>query len=233
MPPAKRRPRSDLEEIAPNRFIMHNARVQTLLKTEGEINGRLFTLTTWRRDGLIARLRARTFVVDTLADQIEALPLPPEPLETGEARWRALGSPTERFSLFDAQQLRWQPLEAEERNGVTGIVMQSGDVLRRRKGRGPASFYLAVSEHNGLALRPLNETQALLEGYAQASEHRLTLAAQRQGEQIRLPDVELPAPYRALLRRIASAKGDALVVDQQGWAFAQELFARLGVRIEL
>ena len=49
-------PPFDLEEIAPNRFLVHNVRATGLLKGEGSIDGRLFELTTWRREGLLGRL---------------------------------------------------------------------------------------------------------------------------------------------------------------------------------
>jgi len=52
-----KQPRSsavDLEEIAPNRFLVHTPRINALIKGEGTIEGRLFELTGWRRDGLIA-----------------------------------------------------------------------------------------------------------------------------------------------------------------------------------
>ncbi len=201
-----------------------------LLKGEGNIAGRLFTLTTWRREGLLARLRARSFVVQTLAGRIERLPALPEPPAIGEARWRPLGIPAERFSVFGTASLRWEPIADEERAGMRGVMVHGGTVLRRRKGRGPASFYLAVAEPNSVGLRALNETRALLIGYAQAAEHSTVLVAQPENDHFRLPDVELPPPHRTILERIAIA-GDTHMVAPQGWPLAQELFAHLGVRL--
>src|SRR5258705_8288105 len=84
----QRRPGIDLEEIAPNRFMIHTQRTQALLSDEGTITGRLFELTTWRREGLLARLRERGFRVRTLADMTAALPAPPPPPPIGGAGWR-------------------------------------------------------------------------------------------------------------------------------------------------
>jgi len=221
----------DLEEIAPNQFLIHTARIKILLKDEGDISGRLFILTTWRRDGLLARLRSRGFVVLTLADRVERLPALPEPPVIGEAQWRPLAHSAERFSMFGTESLRWEPIAAEERDGARGVMLRGGWVLRRRKGRGPPTFYLAVAEPASVGLRALDETMALLTGYAQAAARGTLLVAQRENDHFRLPDVELPPPHRALLQRIAASDG-MFVVDQQGWPLAQELFARLGVRLQ-
>ena len=220
----------DLEEIAPNQFLIHTGRIKIFLKDEGTIVGRLFTLTTWRRDGLLARLRARGFTVQTLANRVEQLPALPDPPAIGEACWRPLAHPAERFSVFGAESLRWEPVADEERDGARGVMLRSGTVLRRRKGRGPAAFYLAVAEPSSVGLRARDETTALLTGYAQAAAHGALLVAQRENDHFRLPDVELPPPHRALLQRIATSD-DTFLVDQQGWPLAQELFARLGVRL--
>src|SRR5262245_33377616 len=118
-----RRPPADLEEIAPNRFLVHNARANALLKSEGTIAGRLFELTTWRRDGLIARLRDRGFEVRTLADRLESLPSPPAPPPLGGPGWRPLASAIEHFSHFDLRRLRWHPLAPEARDGTSGVTI--------------------------------------------------------------------------------------------------------------
>lgn len=56
----------DIDEIAPGRFMVRDPRANTLLKREGDLEGRLFTLRSWRREGLLARLRERGFRVRTL-----------------------------------------------------------------------------------------------------------------------------------------------------------------------
>lgn len=221
---------NDLEEIAPNQFIVNTPQVQTWLKGEGTIQGRLFTLTTWRRDGLIGRLRNRGFRVLTLADQIEALPAPPAPPALGEPRWRPLTHAAERYSRFDPQQLGWQPVDSEEHGSQRGVWLRPGWVLRRRKGRGPAAFYLATPEGVGVGLRALDETAALLTGYAQAHAHGTTLRGYLIDQHARLSLVELPPSHRALLRRFAQ-QHDGWVTDRAGWALMQALFAQLGVRL--
>jgi hypothetical protein len=231
----QRRPALDLEEIAPNRFMIHNQHTQALLSGEGTIAGRLFELTTWRRAGLLARLRERGFRVQTLADIVAALPAPPPPPPIGGAGWRPLASPIEQLSHFDLRNLRWRPLVPEQRAGVRGVMVCAGWALRRRKGRASAAYALALAERSGgIGLRPLDETQAILTGYAQATalDDRPLLAV-RRGSQILLPDVDVPPAHRALLRRVAAAGDEGLLVDEQGWDLAQAVFARLGVRLTI
>ncbi|HEU4324947.1 MAG TPA: hypothetical protein VFS21_17535 [Roseiflexaceae bacterium] len=230
----QREPDYDLDEIAPNRFVVNDSRLPGLLKGEGNFDGRFFELTTWRRDGLLARLRQRSFAVRTLADQIDDLPAPPHPPALREPCWRPLASPIERFSLFDPATLRWAPVPTQEREGAQVVVVQPGLPLRRRKGRGAPAFYQGQAERGGtLGLAPLTETEALLLGYALASERSPSrLAAPPDGDAWRLPEVELPPPYRSLLRRFATEHNGDLRVDRAGLALAQELFARLGVRLE-
>ncbi|HEY3231135.1 MAG TPA: hypothetical protein VGJ87_18045 [Roseiflexaceae bacterium] len=223
----------DLEEIAPNRFLVHNQRAWRPLKGEGTIDGRLFELTTWRREGLLARLRERGFRVRTLADLVAALPSPPPAPPIGNLGWRPLTSPIEQISHFDLRNLRWHPLTPERRGDLSGVSVYAGWVLRRRKGRGASSYYLALNERGGgIALKPLDETDAVLAGYAQAvAFDARPLLAEWHGDQVLLPDVELPPPYRTLLRRTATESDEGLLVDERAWPLAQELFERLGVHL--
>jgi hypothetical protein len=223
----------DLEEIAPNRFLVHTPRINALIKGEGDITGRLFELTSWRREGMIARLRERGFGVRTLDERLAKLPGPPPAPPIGGPGWRPLSSPIEQISHFDLRALRWHPLAAETRDGVAGVTLYDGWVLRRRKGRAGSSFYLAFKERSGgIALRPLTETEAILSGYAQALEHDpRPLMVERRGDDILLPDIELPPPYRELLGSIVRASADGPLVDGRGWPLARELFERLGVRL--
>ncbi len=225
----------DLDEIAPNRFLLHNPRVGALLKGEGVVNGRSFELTTWRREGLLARLRERGFSVRTIADRLEALPALPPPPPIGGPGWRLLAGAIEHFSHFDLRRLRWHPLAAETRDGAAGVTIYDGWVLRRRKGRGASSYYLAFKERGGgIGLRPLDETEAILAGYAQALElDDRPLLAERRGDDLLLPDVELPPPYRAALALFAKEGEEGPLVDRRGWPLAQELFGRLGVRLTI
>lgn len=231
----QRRAAIDLEEIAPNRFHMYELRAAALLKGEGELSGRGFTLTSWRRDGLLARLRERGLHVSTLADQIEALPTPPPPPPIAGRGWRALASEIEQFSHFDLRRMRWHPIAPESRDGAPGVTLYGGWALRRRKGRGASSYYLALVERGGgIGLRPLDETTALLTGYAQALalDDRPLLVERRDGHYL-LPNVDLPPSYRALLGRVARPTEAGPEADAEGWPLAQELFLRLGVRLRV
>jgi len=238
MPRSTKQPRRsavDLEEIAPNRFLVHTPRVNALIKSEGNIDGRMFELTGWRRDGLLARLRDHGYSVHTLGDQLEKLPGPPPAPPIVAAGWRPLATAIEQISHFDLRGLRWRALAPETRDGVSGVTVYDGWVLRRRKGRAVSSYYLAFRERGGgIGLRPLSETEALMAGYAQAMEFdpRPLLAA-RRGDAILLPDVELPPPYRKVLATIAKDSADGPLVNARSWPFAQELFAKLGVRLTL
>jgi hypothetical protein len=225
----------DLEEIAPNRFLVHTPRINALIKGEGNIAGRMFELISWRRDGLIARLRERGFEVRTLGDQLDKLPGPPPAPRIVAPGWRPLASTIEQISHFDLRSLRWHPLTPETRDGVNGVTIYDGWVLRRRKGRSASSFFLAFRERGGgIGLRPLSETEAILAGYAQALEFdpRPLLVA-RRGDALLLPDVELPPPYRKLLESISKTGEEGPLVQERGWPLAQELFARLGVRLNI
>jgi hypothetical protein len=231
----QRRAAVSLEEISPGRFLVHDPQAQGLLKGEGMFSGRLFEMTTWRREGLLARLRERGFKVLTLADLVAGLPTPPVPPPIGGPGWRPLSSAIEQISHFDLRNLRWRALEPELHDDIAGVTIYDGWALRRRKGRGAASFYLAARERaGGVGLRPLDETQAVLIGYAQALAHDdRPLLVEWHGDLMLLPDVELPPPYRAVLRRITQEGDVGLLVDQKGWPLAQDVFGRLGVRLTI
>lgn len=226
-----------MDEVAPNYFALNNSHLATLLKSEGLIKGHMFELTSWRREGLLARLRERGFSVRSLADRLEALPLPPAPHPIGGAGWRALATPLEQFSHFDLRRLRWHPILAETHIDAPGVALYDGWVLRRRKGRGAASFYQAHKERGGgIGLLPLGETSALLQGYAQALafDPRPLIGEVRPPEvpdgeaELRLPEIELPRPYRELLELVARRDKDGWLVRRTGWPLARALFERLG-----
>jgi hypothetical protein len=223
----------DLDEIAPGRFLIHNAHINSALKSEGDVRGRLFELTSWRRDGLLARLRERGYKVRTIADRLAALPVPPIAPPIGGAGWRPLSSAIDHISHFDLVGLRWHPLAPQLRDGAPGVAIYDGWVLRRRKGRNPAAYYLAQKERGGgVGLRPLDETSALLTGIAQAIERDpRPLLAERRGEALLLPQIELPPPYREALALFTRPSPDGALVDQVSWPLAQELFERLGIRL--
>lgn len=216
----------DIDEIAPGRFIVRNSRANTLLKREGDLEGQWFTLRSWRREGLLARLRERGFRVRTLEDRIRALPPPLPPYPAGNASWHPLPD-DERWSVFDPQRLDWTPIPEETHNGIVGCVVRQGQVIRRRRGRGVPRYALVTA---GATLRSIDETEALLRGYAQARSPVLT--AQRDGERIILPAQPLPPPYRRLLRSLAvDTIDDCPVITPDVWPLARALYARLGVRL--
>ncbi len=228
-----RRSAVDLEEIAPNRFLVHTPRITAIIKGEGDIEGRMFELTGWRRDGLLARLRERGFLVRTLGDQLDKLPGPPPAPPIIAPGWRPLATAIEQLNHFDLRGLRWRPLTPEMRDGVLGVTIYDGWVLRRRKGRSTSSFYLAFRERGGgIGLRRLSESEAILSGYAQALEFdpRPLLVARRD-DMFLLPDVELPPMYRKVLESMSQASPEGPLVNARGWPMAQELFAKLGVRL--
>jgi hypothetical protein len=246
-PKPSRRAALDLDEIAPNRFLVHNPRAFGLLKGEGKLQGRLFELTTWRREGLLARLRERGIEVRTIADRIAALPGPAHAPAIGQPGWRPLASALERYGYFDPAARGWRPLDPATRDGGLGVLLAEGWVLRRRKGRGPWSHYLAFRERTGsIGLRPLDETEALRTGYAQAvafdprpwpvarrsSEHPAAEGA--PASSLVLPDAELPIPHRDVLVLFARPSPEGPLVDwEHGWPLAQELYAKLGVRLAI
>ena len=218
----------DIEEIAPGRFIVRDPRAKTILKREGDLEGQFFTLRSWRREGLLARLRGRGFRVLTLEDRIRRLPPLPSPLPTGSSFWLPLPD-DERWSVFDPQHLDWIPVPVEMRDGIAGCVIRQGQVIRRRRGRGVPRYALVTE---GATLRTIDETEALIRGYAGATPARLT--ARRDGERIVLPAHPLPPPHRRLLREMAiDTLDDCLVIETKAWALAQEIYAGLGVLIIL
>lgn len=224
--PSKRRPGAacDLEEVRPGLFIVHNPALGPLLRGEGEREGDRFRLTTWRGDGLVARLRARAFAVVTLADQIADLPAPPAVDPPGATLYRALAA-DERLSTFAADPLGWAPVplaaEAPPR-----AVLRQGWVLRRRRGRGAADYYRLV----GANLVPLPEDAAILQGYAQAA-HAGPLSvvlAPAPGGRL-LPDIPLPTTYRLPLGRFATKGRDGWLVPDESLGLVRELLARLRI----
>lgn len=222
---------ADLEEIAPNLFLLHTPRVGWMLKGEGERLGRRFELHTWRRDGLLARIRANGFRVVTLEDRVAALPDLPDAPPLDDVIWRPLIQATERLSYFDSDTLLWQAAPADERNGVAGVLLRIGWVIRRRKGRGVPIYYLSFAAGNGIRLEQTDESGALLHGYAQAAAQRMTVAAEQRAEGLLLPRIEIPHAHQVLLRSQAHHTGEGLIVEERAWPLAQAVFERLGVEL--
>jgi hypothetical protein len=235
--PAAARPPADLEEIAPRRFLVRNKNAYRLLKGEGTFQGMMFELTTWRREGLLARLRENGFVVHTLSDQVQALPGLPPPVPIGEAAPYP-ARPRDAYSYFDPERLAWEPLEAETRGQQTVVLLRAGWVARRRRHRTGGDYYRVLSDHSGtLRLARLSETEALMAGYAQAAARRAhplpirTDRHQQEGHQYYLPLLVLPAPHHALLQKIAEATEQGWKVNHHTLSLACQVYERLGVRL--
>jgi hypothetical protein len=222
---SKRRPGApaDLEELRPNYFVVHNPLVGVVLRGEGERDGDRFILTSWRREGLLARLRARQFKVLTLADQIAALPELPAVAPLGPTITRPLAS-GERISLFAGPD-GWQPAPPAP-DTPDAVLLRHGQLIRRRKGRGPGDYYLVATG----TLQPLAEDKALLVGYARiAHDGRRTLTLTPPAQGLRLPDLPLPAAHRTLLGRLAEPSRDGWHLPPESVELVSALLARLGL----
>jgi hypothetical protein len=243
MPPNKpgrrtrtgKRPSSDLEEIRPHHFLIHNPAVRPIIKSEGEISGNVFNLTSWRRDGMLARLGNAGYVVSTLEDQVAKLPNLSPPAPIGAEALRPLANTIDRYSYFDPLALAWVPLEPRDEGGQKVVALRDGWVVRRRRGRGMASYHRAFVERGGgVGLRPLDELEALLAGYAQASASGgRELLVRREGKEYLLPDVALPRPFEEVLGRFAKQTPAGWRVAERGGPLAQELFAHLGLLLRV
>ena len=218
----------DIEEIGANLFLVRDSRANTLLKREGELSGNRFVLTTWRRDGLIARLRDHGFRVLTIEDRIRTLPRPPEAPVLGAPLPRTGAPRGERLSTFDTSTLSWRKPAGE----AAELMLRPGEPVRRRKGRGPAEFMVVRAEHGGAGLEPLPEGRALLLAYALAAEAAPQLSAgAATAEGALVPPLDLPPDYRDVLERIARATPAGWLVSEASWSLACSLFARLGVEL--
>ncbi len=218
----------DLDEVRPNRFLIHNLKTKAVLRGEGVTVGNIFELTGWRREGLLARLRMRGFTVRTIDDRIATLPPLPVPVPYGDLVMRDLQHPKERYARFDQVEIRWINVKAEE--GARQVQIGAGWVLQRRRGRGHADHYLATQEKpDRIGLLPLSETGAIMMGYAQATadgERTLRLEVVDDGH--RLPsDLLLPPPHREVLKAIGDRVRGTTIISPAGLEQAQRLFETL------
>ena len=192
------------EELTPNIFVVHDIRVTPFLRGEGELVGNRFTLTSWRRDGLFARLRQRGLVVASLDDQIAHLPRLPQPPLIGDAYWYAYHTPHDRWSRYDPMQRVIVPLEPSHQNTQIGVMIPIGSVIRYRQGRGLPSWFGCHSiKGTQLELVPLDEDRALLFGLAQAASIAPPLAWERVDTFAHLVLPSLPRPHMHLINRLA------------------------------
>lgn len=217
----------DLQEIRPNRFLIYNTKAKLYLRGEGVTVGNQFELTTWRREGLLGRLRMHGFKVHTINDRIAALPQLPEAVPVGDESVRGLQHPKERFACFDLATLRWREIEAVTE--AREVMLREGWVLRRRRGRGNPSYYIATLEKPGrIGLKPQTETDALLMGYAQTTARGTrSIVVPAVEDEHRLPGLLLPPPHREVLKAITNRHEESTTIPAQGWEQAQALFGTL------
>ncbi|NJO06289.1 MAG: hypothetical protein HC876_12625 [Chloroflexaceae bacterium] len=250
MPPRKARPNrktapprpsSDFEEIRPQVFFIHNPAVRQIIKGEGTIDGTRFELTSWRREGLLGRLESHGFRVLTLETQIELLPEPPhadevEPPDPAATRGVHSIRRGDRYSFFDAWHYRWAAIAPlpPTADGQTHVHLVPGWVVRRRQGRGNASYYQVGGQPDHITLLPLDATDALLHGYAQAMNlpHRPLSISHIEAGYL-LPPLELPTAYTTLLKRIAEPVQAGWLVDEQALPLARQVYACIGVALTI
>lgn len=233
-----RRPAHDLEEMRPQHFIIHNPAVRQLIKTEGTINGNRFDLTSHRRDGMLARLREQGFHVLTIDSLINTLPDLAPADAPGAFCWYR-GRSKDRYRFFHPTQLTWTAPETVHNSNAADpteqrLLLRTGwIVLRRRSGAVTSYFQVGCDATGSATLTPLDETTALLHGFAQAA---LTppppLKVACTNDQLQLPDIPLPQPHQAILARLGQhTKATGWQVTATYWPFVQRLFAKLGLRL--
>ncbi len=224
----------DLDEIAPNTFIVHNARMHPYLKGEGVRVGHTFELLTERRAGLIARLQSRGFNVRTFASRVKRLPRLPQPIEYGPQLQREI-SPKEQWSVFSEHDLRWHTLKPTQVNGKPHVDLRVGQVVRRRRSRAGGDFFqITLSAEHTPNLLALSADEAILHGYAQAtasSDIEVETAEHAEGYEL-IIDYVLPQAYLDLFQRLGSKTTRGVLIPNQGWGFALLALHRLNLRPE-
>lgn len=233
----QRTPRSkarfDLDEVRPGLFVIGNPDVTQLLRDEGEVTGTFFRITTWRRDGLMARLQQRGFTTRTIEERLEALPRPattPTPL--GALLLRNIAGERGAYSILDADTLRWQELSPQQQGEAQVIALRQELVVRRRRGRGDASYYRVVEVAGQAELQPMIEDKAVMLAFAQAAaDGPPTLLAHRRDTGYLLPKTNtLPADYRSFLGLLGEPTADGLLIPKEHWPLAKRAYERLGLR---
>lgn len=233
--PERARIHADLDEIAPNTFIIHNDKVRPVLRGEGVTIGHTFELVSLRRQGLLGRLKARGFNVRTLESRLERLPRLPEAPTLGPQIVREV-SGKERWSVFDGNDLRWREIKPAESNGKTVISLQAGSLVRRRRSRAGGDFFQVERAKTGTVnLLPLSDSEAILRGYAQAtadSDIEIDVV-EREGGYLLPLDFVLPQSYLDMLRCTGTQTAEGLLIDQAGWPFALLTLHKLNLRPSL
>lgn len=223
----------DFEEVRFRQFVVRNQGMYRILKGEGVFQGQIFKLTTWRSDGLFARLRESGFVVKSLADQVEDLPRVPPAARVGEAVFY-ISQGHERYSYFDALALVWVPLELEQHKGQPGVWLRSGWVVRRWRNRGVVSYgnVILLRTTGHVRFDTLSETEALLAGYAQCVlVDRPAISVFVEQKHHYVPDIVLPAPHYEVMTRLADKTEQGWKVEKRVWPLARKAYEKLGVQL--
>lgn len=223
---------ADLDEIAPNTFIIHNDKVRPVLRGEGVTIGHTFQLVSPRRGGLLGRLKLRGFNVRTLDSRFARLPhLPPAP-PLGETLFREANA-RERWSSFDIDNLRWREIEPTQQETKTVLPFRIGQIVRRRRSRtGGEYFQIDRAKTGQINLLPLSDSEAILRGYAQAtqdSDIEIDVIQRDTGYVLPL-DFVLPQSFLSMLKCTGKSSPEGLLIDAAGWPFALRTLHRLNLR---
>lgn len=227
----------DFDEIRPDRFIIHNDKVRPFLRGEGVTVGKFFDLVTWRRDGLIARIRNGGFNVRTLADRLAALrEISAVGAPEGEGI-RPLSTAKERIATFDRSTLRWRDVPMITHNGKPAVKLHGNVALRRRKSRGKPDFYIsALIRDDQINLLPVSETEALLHAYGQiaASDQPAIARFWEQPDAYVVPSDQLllPPPHAALLDLLSADKQTRWTFPSTSAGLVEAVFAKLGIELQ-
>jgi hypothetical protein len=227
----------DLDEFRLDKFIVNNEKLRPFLRGEGEREGKFFHLQTWRREGLIARIRLAGFNVRTLQDRIDALRAAPLDVTLGEERLRVLGSEREQIAAWDSERLRWRDLPPQTVDGVRGVLVRIGEALRRRRSRGGGEYFIATPEQKTRAgLRPVRERDAILHAYGvlAASGTPAVIRFRRDPGGYYVPSAQalLPEPHRDTLDRLATDGVPPWTFDREHSDMVEQVFEKLTVRLE-
>ncbi|NTU85478.1 MAG: hypothetical protein HGA45_40010, partial [Chloroflexales bacterium] len=131
----------------------------------------------------------------------------------------------ERLSYFAARPLGWQPAPPAPEQ-PQAVSLREGWVVRRRKGRGPGTYYRLLRGN----LQPLSENEALRYGLALAAlEGADPIALAPADNGYLLPDLPLPTEHRALLGRLGERHQDGTLLAPEALPLAAALLARVGL----
>ncbi len=224
---------ADLDEMAPNNFIVRNERVRPLLRGEGTLDGSHFLLETWRRDGLIARIRAAGLSVRTLLDRVNALPTIPPGRTVGPQLFRPLGTAKEQWAGFDRARLRWRDLPVVTHEGRQGVEVLVDEPVRRRKSRTGGDFFVIVPQGTtGAGLLAVDEEAALLQAYALLANSReparIHFTKEADLYHVKGGSVVLPARHAETLDLLAASKA-RWTFGSATSALAERVFEKLGI----